>query len=364
MALRITPYLFNSIDWSDPTADPIRKQFIPMLSESELDHPLSKLDAMDEKIDSPVKGLTHRYPDRVLFIANNICPIYCRYCTRSYTVGESTATNKKDKMSTNKRLWGEAFDYISGTPTVHDVVVSGGDTYRLRPEQILHIGNILNKIPHVKRYRLATRGLSADPMKLFSNDGWFDAVKTINQQSKLNGKWMSVHTHFNHPKEITLEVEEALTAFRDSNITVRNQSVLLRGVNDESSILLELIQKLANLGVQPYYIFLGDMVPGAESTRVSLSKARQLDKELRGRIAGFLTPQIVVDLPNGGGKKSIHTFDSYDEDTGLSVWSSQSVKPGTKFLYADPLHYLSEEAKKQWLNKEKCNALISRAKGQ
>src|SRR5579872_3506570 len=165
MSVRVSPYLLSLIDWSSPHEDPLRLQFIPLGSRLLPDHPKLDLDSLHERADMPVPGLTHRYPDKALFLALDTCPVYCRFCTRSYAVGIDTEEVSKFQLKVNAERWQQAFDYIASRPELEDIVISGGDVYQLRPEQITHIGEALLSIDHVRRMRYATKGLAVMPQK-------------------------------------------------------------------------------------------------------------------------------------------------------------------------------------------------------
>ncbi|KQR71560.1 hypothetical protein ASG03_03480 [Rhizobium sp. Leaf341] len=159
MALRVSPYILSLINWTTPLTDPLRRQFLPLGSELENDHPLLQFDSLGEQDDSPVPGLTHRYPTKALFLPISTCPVYCRFCTRSYAVGADTEQVAKVHLSVNRERWKAAFDYIAKQPELEDIVVSGGDAFRLKPEQLRTIGHALLDMPHIRRVRFATKGL-------------------------------------------------------------------------------------------------------------------------------------------------------------------------------------------------------------
>jgi lysine 2,3-aminomutase len=348
MAVRISPYLISLIDWQDPVTDPIRRQFLPMGSQLQPDHPMLTLDSLHEQADAPVPGLTHRYPDKVLFLALDTCPVYCRFCTRSYAVGLDTEEVEKMQLKANKVRWKTTFDYIRNTQSVRDVVVSGGDAYRLKADQIREIGYALLDVPHVARFRFATKGLAIQPQKILTDSDWVNAIAEVTDRARLARKEVCIHTHFNHPREITSFTQDAAGILWDKGIKVRNQTVLQRGVNDDSDVMTALVRSLSDINVQPYYVYVHDLVRGTEDLRTSVEEACQLERHVRGTTAGFNTPTFVVDAPGGGGKRCVHSYDSYDRETGISVWSAPGVKPGKKFLYFDPMRSLSKESQERW----------------
>ena len=176
MAVRVSPYALALIDWNDPVNDPIRRQFVPLASALLPDHPRLTLDSLHEQADSPVPGLVHRYVDKALFLPLNTCPVYCRFCTRSYAIGPDTENVDKVALAKTPKQWEDAFQYISERPELEDIVISGGDAYQLPPKNITLIGNALLDIPHVRRMRFATKGPAIMPMKIITDQPWLDAI--------------------------------------------------------------------------------------------------------------------------------------------------------------------------------------------
>src|SRR4051812_16404585 len=203
MALRISPYLLALIDWSNPYDDPIRTQFLPLGSEQMPDHPELRFDSLHERKDSPVPGLTHRYPDKALFLPLDSCPVYCRFCTRSYAIGGDTERVEKTRFSARLQRWEEAFAYIASRPELEDIVISGGDTYNLKAEHIQLIGERLLHMPNILRIRYATKGLAVMPQKILTDEAWVKALTGVIDLGRRLHKEVVVHTHFNHPSEIT-----------------------------------------------------------------------------------------------------------------------------------------------------------------
>ncbi len=361
MSVRISPYLLSLIDWRHPVDDPLRKQFIPLGSERLPDHPKLGLDSLHEQADSPVPGLTHRYADKVLFLALDSCPVYCRFCTRSYAVGSATETVEKVGLRVNADRWEQAFDYIASRAEVEDVVVSGGDVYQLRAAQITEIGERLLAIPHVRRIRFATKGPVVMPQKIITDTPWREALVDVVHQGRRLHKEVVLHTHFNHPNEITAITERAMNLLMAQGVTVRNQCVLQRGVNDTAQTMGLLIKRLGHIHVQPYYVYMHDLVQGVEDLRTPLHTALELEKQVRGLTAGFNTPTFVVDAPGGGGKRDVHSFEHYDRDTGISVYSAPAVKPGAYYLYFDPVHSLTPERAAQWADPSAQRDMVAHA---
>jgi lysine 2,3-aminomutase len=363
MALRISPYLLALVDWSAPLSDPIRTQFLPLRSQQQADHPMLRFDSLNEREDSPVAGLTHRYPDKALFLPQPSCPVYCRFCTRSYAVGNDTDVIEKMKLPATAARWEEAFGYIASQPQLEDIVISGGDTYNLSAGHIETIGRRLLELPNIRRIRFATKGLCVLPQKIVTDDAWLDALTRVVELSRKLRKDVAVHTHFNHANEITGFTEEAMGRMTERGIHVRCQTVLQRGVNDTPEAMTLLVRRLSFVNVHPYYVYVHDMVPGVEDLRTPLHVAQKIERHVRGATAGFNTPAFVLDAPGGGGKRDVHTADVYDRESGISVFSAPSVKPGKKFPFFDPISSLSPEAQWRWTQPAERRAMIDSALG-
>lgn len=348
MAVRVTPYLLSLIDWQDPWNDPIRTQFIPLASRLYEDHPMLTLDSLHEQEDAPVPGLTHRYFDKALFLPLNTCPVYCRFCTRSYAIGVDTDTVEKVDLKVDPKRWEQAFAYIESRPELEDIVISGGDAFNLPAKYIQMIGERLLNMPNIRRIRFATKGPAVMPMKVLSDTDWVDALTAVNDLGRKLHKHVCLHTHFNTPNEITEITREAMNVLFERGITLRNQSVLQAGVNDTTEVMQELVRRLSEINVHPYYVYQHDMVRGVEDLRTSLKTNIEIEKFIRGSVAGFNSPVFVVDAPGGGGKRVAHSFEHYNTETGVSVFTAPSVKPGQQFLYFDPLHSLSEDVRERW----------------
>ncbi|MBX3214588.1 MAG: KamA family radical SAM protein [Labilithrix sp.] len=361
MSVRVTPYIMSLIDWADPGSDPLRIQFIPLASRLLPDHPELSLDALHEQADSPVPGLTHRYSDKALFLALDTCPVYCRFCTRSYAVGVDTERVEKVSLKVSNERWARAFSYVASRPEIEDVVVSGGDAYQLRPAQIEEIGDALLRTPGVRRVRFATKGLAVMPQKILTDAAWTDALSRVVDKGRKLGKQVAVHTHFNHPSEITAVTEEATRLLFERGVIVRNQSVLQRGVNDTPAVMTTLVKRLGHVNVQPYYVYVHDLVQGVEDLRTSVDVAIRIEKHVRGSTAGFNTPTFVVDTAGGGGKRDVHSYQHYDRETGISVYEAPSVKPGRLFTHFDPLHGLSNATRQRWADGRERIAMIRAA---
>ena len=361
MAVRVSPYMIASIDWTHPYADPIRTQFIPVASKLRPDHPRLTLDSLHELEDSPVPGLTHRYVDKALFLPLNVCPVYCRFCTRSYAIGADTDVVEKVSLAKTPKQWQDAFAYIASRPELEDIVISGGDTYQLAPKNITAIGEALLAIPHVRRLRFATKGPAVMPMKILTDTAWTDALTAVVDRGRKLGKEVVIHTHFNSPNEISWITERAMNLLFERGVTVRNQSVLIRGVNDDARIMQLLVRRLSWINVHPYYVYMHDLVKGVEDLRTSIQTSVDIEKFVRGSTAGFNTPLFICDAPGGGGKRDVHSFDHYDRENGIAVYSAPSVKPGKHFVYFDPIDTLAPEAQARWHNPAIAEEMIADA---
>lgn len=279
----ITPYYASLMDLEDPQ-DPIRKQAVPTIMET---HKSSAdlLDPLAENEDSPVPGLTHRYPDRVLFLITDQCAMYCRHCTRRRFAGQRDSEAPKDRID-------RGIEYIKNTPQVRDVLLSGGDAFLVSDSKLEYIISRLREIPHVEIIRIGTRTPVVMPMRITDN--------LVNMLKKYHPIWLN--THFNHPREVTPEAAEACRKLADAGIPLGNQSVLLRGINDCPNIMKELVHKLVKIRVRPYYIYQCDLSTGIEHFRTKVSKGIEIIEALRGHTSGYAVPTFVVDAPGGGGK--------------------------------------------------------------
>ena len=362
MSLRISPHLLSLIDWETPETDPIRSQFLPLRSTQQPDHPMLQLDSLAERQDSPVPGLTHRYPDKALFLPVDTCPVYCRFCTRSYAVGADTErVGEKLKLHASQTRWDQAFEYIESKPGLEDIVISGGDSYNLRPDHLEAIGTRLLQIPHVRRIRFATKGLCVMPQKILSDARWTDALTRVVELARRLHKTAVVHTHFNSPNEIVESTRRAMDLLVERGITVRCQTVLQSGVNSHPAQMQLLVKRLGYVNIQPYYVYFHDMVPGVEDLRTSLAEGLEVEKRVRGTTAGFHTPAFVVDTMGGGGKRDGHSFEFYDRTHGIAVFTSPSVRPGQWFVYFDPLLGLDPGVRQRWARPEERRLMVDAA---
>lgn len=350
MNLRITPYIFSLINWADPANDPIRRQFLPLGSQLiKENHPMHAADSLGEDADAKAPHLIHRYHDKALFLSIAVCPTYCSYCTRSRLIGGTTNSVEKrtKEYAPSFDKWNEDFEYIKNTPHLEDIVVSGGDTSLLTPEQVEYIGKKLFDIPHVRRIRYATKTLAVMPMKIVSHNEWREAILRVRDYGAKMGKATVIHTHSSHPNELTSVTKDAMDMFFREHFIVRNQGVIQNQVNNNKETLTLLTKRLSYLNIQPYYFYQHDMVPGLEHLRTPLHETVEIEKWVRGSTAGFNTPTFVCDMPGGGGKRHIATYDSYDRLTGISKWRAPSVKD-RPFYYYDPFWSLTDEGREMW----------------
>jgi lysine 2,3-aminomutase len=285
--MAITPYFLSLIDPSDPS-DPLRKQAVPVLAETET-YPWEKADPLNEEGDSPVPAIVHRYPDRVLLLVTKCCATYCRHCTRRRLVGEEDAALSDEEL-------GQALDYIRSHKEIRDVLVSGGDPLTLSDERIESILAQIRSIPHVEIIRIGTRVPCTLPMRITDS--------LLSRLKKYHPLW--INTHFNHPKELTPEACQALGKLADAGIPLGNQSVLLKGVNDSPEIIKELCLGLVKARVRPYYLYQCDLSQGLEHFRTDVRLGIEIEKKLQGNITGFAVPKFVIDSPGGGGKVPIN----------------------------------------------------------
>ena len=255
---------------------------------------------------------------------------------------------EKVSLKASPKRWEVIFDYIASRPELEDLVISGGDTWNLRASQIELLGERLLAIPHVRRMRFASKGPAVMPQKVLSDDEWFRALVGVAEKGRKLRKDVMLHTHFNHPNEITEITARAMGRLFEEGLHVRNQTVLQRGVNDDFDTMLTLVRRCAYVNVHPYYVYQHDLVKGVEELRTTVHTAERLEKLIRGSTAGFNTPTFVVDAPGGGGKRGVHSYEHYDRTTGISVYTAPSVKPGRFFTYVDPIDLLPEEGRARW----------------
>ena len=287
LAMAITPHFFNLIDREDPNC-PIRRQVIPREEEMRIG-PEETLDPDGEDEHSPVEGIVHRYPDRVLFLATDRCAAYCRYCTRSRLVSNAQDYNFHPALE-------QGLAYIEKNQGVRDVLLSGGDPLLLSDRKLDYLLGRLRAIPHVEFVRIGSRIPIFLPQRITS--GLADILR---RQGPI---WMSIHA--NHPRECTLELKTACERLALAGVPLGNQSVLLRGVNDDLGVMKSLVHRLLMMRVRPYYLYQCDLITGSAHLRSDIQKGLEIVRGLRGHTSGYAVPQFVIDAPGGGGKVPIN----------------------------------------------------------
>ena len=314
LSLSITPHFFNLIDANNPDC-PIRKQVIPTVDEISVGSE-EMSDPCGEDSHMPVPGLVHRYPDRVLFLLTDRCASYCRYCTRSRVVSGAGENNLKTNFE-------DAFQYLENNKNIRDVLFSGGDPLLYADNKLEKIIKRIRSIKHIEFIRIGSRIPIFLPQRITPN--------LCNMLKKYHPLWMSVHT--NHPKELTSEVKQALERLANSGIPLGNQSVLLKGVNDDISTMKSLVHKLLQCRVRPYYLYQCDLIEGSSHLRTSASKGIEIIEGLRGHTSGYAVPQFVIDAPGGGGKIPINP--EYVVEKNSKQLKIRNYE-GKSFIYPEP----------------------------
>lgn len=317
LRMSITPYYLSIMDPDNPH-DPVRLQAIPNIVETnksaaDLDDPLH------EDGDSPVPGLTHRYPDRALLLITDQCSMYCRHCTRRRFAGQNDGAMPTDQVD-------KAIDYIAQTPQIRDVVISGGDSLLMSDEKIEYILKRLREIPHVEIIRFGSRTPVVMPQRI--------TEEFVNMVKKYHPVWLN--THFNHSNEITEEAKIACERLANAGIPLGNQTVLLRGVNDCVHVMKKLVNDLVKIRIRPYYIYQCDLSNGIEHFRTPVSKGIEIIEGLRGHTSGLCIPTFVVDAPGGGGKTPVmpnYVISQNQEKVILRNFE------GVITTYTEPKHY-------------------------
>jgi lysine 2,3-aminomutase len=316
LTMSIPPYWASIIDPNNP-ACPIRLQSVPQAEEFET-APEELLDPCGEEGSSAVKGLVHRYPDRVLFLVNEMCAMYCRYCTRSRMVGDGNHT-------LNLSTYEPALNYIREHKEIRDVLISGGDPLTLADRTLEFLISSLKAIPHVEFVRIGTRIPVTMPQRV--------TPELLAMFKKYSPIWMSVH--FNHPDEVTPRVKHACNMIADSGIPMGSQTVLLRGVNDKPEIMKKLFHELLKIRVRPYYIYQCDPIVGSRHFRTTVATGLNIMQNLRGHTTGYAVPTYVIDGPGGGGKIPINPDYMVSHKDGKYVIKNYK---GELYTYVDPVY--------------------------
>jgi lysine 2,3-aminomutase len=360
MPLLVTPQLLASMDERNLAADPIRRYMLPARSEREprwTSHPRSRRDSLAEAEMWAVEGLVHRYPTKVLVELLSTCPQYCGHCTRMDLVGTDTAQVVKYDFQASARRRSELMlDYVRTATRVRDVVVSGGDIANVPIRSLEKFVSSLLEIEHVRHIRLATKSLVALPQHFLQSEV-LAAMERLADKAREREVDLALHTHANHANQITPLVARAARSFLDLGFRdVRNQGVLLRGVNADPNALLELCLALERASITPYYFYMCDLIPNAEHWRTSLWEAQELQHSLMGRLPGFATPRLVCDVPYLG-KMWVDQVDEYDRERGISYWrkawltpleENDTEAPSRRYEYYDPVHTLPETGQDWW----------------
>src|SRR3984957_8786476 len=310
----IAPYYASLMDPEDPN-DPIRLQSVPKMGELVFS-PVDLEDPLAEERDMPVPGITHRYPDRVLFYTTHNCPVYCRHCTRKRKVADPGSAAAKQQIEGGLK-------YIEEHTEIRDIVISGGDPLSLSDERLDYLLGRLRAIPHVEIFRLGTRNLVTLPQRITD-----DFVKMLRKHHPV-----FVNTHYNHPRECTAEAFEACRRVADAGCVIGNQMVLLKGINDDPKIVKELNHKLLMMRVRPYYIYQSDVSQGISPFRTPIETGIKIIEALRGHTSGLAVPHFVVDAPNGGGK--IPLMPEYVLKHEGKQWTLRNYA-GKQFIYEEP----------------------------
>jgi lysine 2,3-aminomutase len=360
MSMLIPPQMINTMD-ADLWTDPVRRYMAPAFDDRRTDwpnHPRASRDSLHEADMWKVEGLTHRYPTKVLAELLSTCPQYCGHCTRMDLVGNDVPQVEKLKFHTpQKDRHQQILEYLRATPSVRDVVVSGGDIANLPITTLEPFVSALLDIPNVRDIRLASKGLMGIPQH-FLQDSVLQGLERLAKKAFERGVDLALHTHVNHANQVTPLFGKAVRklfeiGFRD----VRNQGVLLRGVNTTSNDLLELcFMLLDHAKVMPYYFYMCDMIPNSEHWRLGVFEAQQLQHDIMGYLPGFATPRIVCDVPFVG-KRWVHQLADYDREKGISFWT-KNYRTGIEYddpealtrqyEYYDPIYLLPESGQEWW----------------
>ena len=361
MSMLIPPQMINTMNERDLRNDPVRRYMAPAFRDRDPDwpsHPMASRDSLHEAEMWAAEGLTHRYPTKVLAEMIPTCPQYCGHCTRMDLVGNDTAQVLKYRFeSKQKDRWAAMLDYIAGNPAVRDVVVSGGDIANVPIVRLKEWLFDLMDLPNIRDIRIATKGLMGLPQH-FLQDDVLRGYEAIAKRAREREVDVAVHTHVNSAQQVTPLFGRAVRALLDLGYrAVRNQGVLLRGVNTTSEQILDLCFMLMDHAkVVPYYFYLCDMIPNAEHWRLALWEAQQLQMSILGYLPGFTTPRFICDVPLVG-KRWVHMTKSYDRVKGISYWqknyrtSIEHDDPDAlsrEYPAYDPVPTLPEEGKEYW----------------
>jgi lysine 2,3-aminomutase len=361
MSILIPPHMLNTMDEKDLWNDPVRRYMLPAFDDRHPEwtsHPKASRDSLHEADMWAVEGLTHRYPTKVLAELLSTCPQYCGHCTRMDLVGNDVPQVVKLKFQIpQKDRYQQMLDYLRVTPSVRDVVVSGGDIANTPIGTLEDFVSKLMDLPNIKDIRLATKGLIGIPQHFLQSDVQA-GLECLAKKARERGVDIAVHTHVNNARQVTPLVRRAVESLLDMGYRdVRNQGVLLRGVNTTQKELLELCFTLLDYGkIMPYYFYQCDMIPNAEHWRLAVHEAQHLQHDIMGYLPGFATPRMVVDVPFVG-KRWVHQVKEYDRQLGISYWT-KNYRTGIeaddpealtrRYEYYDPVYTLSETGQQFW----------------
>jgi lysine 2,3-aminomutase len=361
MSMLVPPQMINTMDERDLWSDPIRRYMIPAFRDRDPtwpSHPMAQRDSLHEADMWAVEGLTHRYPTKVLAELLSTCPQYCGHCTRMDLIGNNVPQVVKHRFEMRQKdRYDAIIDYLKKTPSVRDVVVSGGDIGNL---PIAHVESFVGRlvdIEHIRDIRLATKGLMGLPQHFLQSDV-LAGLERLAQKAIDRGVDLAVHAHVNHANSLTPIVATAVRKLHEMGFRdVRNQGVLLRGVNDSEQALLDLCFTLLDRAkIMPYYFYVCDMIPNSEHWRTPVHEAQRLQHAIMGYLPGFATPRIVCDVPFVG-KRWVHQVEEYDRARGISYWT-KNYRTGIeyddpaalsrRYEYYDPIDTLPEEGQRYW----------------
>ncbi|AKQ65281.1 Lysine 2,3-aminomutase [Myxococcus hansupus] len=366
MSVLVPPQMLNTMNLEDLWRDPVRRYMLPAFDDRLTEwtnHPKASRDSLHEQDMWVVEGLTHRYPTKVLAEMLPTCPQYCGHCTRMDLVGNDVPQVSKHKFGIGpKDRYAQMLEYLRKTPTVRDVVVSGGDIANLPIQQLEPFVSALMDIPNIRDIRLASKGLMAIPQH-FLQDSVLQGLDRLAKKAIERGVDLAMHTHVNHAQQLTPLVGKAARKLLDMGFRdVRNQGVLLRGVNDSPQALLDLcFTLLDHAKILPYYFYMCDMIPNSEHWRLSVAQAQKLQHDIMGYMPGFATPRIVCDVPFVG-KRWVHQVAEYDRERGISYWTknyrtgiemNDAEALSRKYEYFDPIDQLPEAGQAWWREQQK-----------
>ncbi len=361
MSLLVPPQMINTMNIEDLWNDPVRRYMLPAFADRRTDfpnHPKASRDSLHEADMWVVEGLTHRYPTKVLAELLSTCPQYCGHCTRMDLVGNSTPTVQKVRFNIKQpERHRMILQYLKEHNAIRDVVVSGGDIANLPPQQLEDFVGELIEIPHIRDIRLASKGLMAIPQH-FLQGTMLRSMERLAKKARKHDVDLALHTHVNHAQQVTPLVAEAAQMLLDFGFRdVRNQGVLLRGVNTTSESLLDLCFTLLDRAhIMPYYFYMCDMIPNSEHWRIAVHEAQSLQHDIMGYMPGYATPRLLCDVPFVG-KRWVHQVAEYDRDRGISYWTKNyrttiEAEDGgalnKRYEYFDPIYTLPTIGQEWW----------------